>query len=195
MPGGRPRSFDIDSALDRALEVFWRYGYEGAALSDLTAAMGINRPSLYAAFGSKAELFDRALERYVDGPGRYLTEAIELPTARAVAAAYLAGAIELTTGHDSPGCLSVRSAQACGPEAEHSRKSAAAVRLAGEAALRRRLERARAEGDLPEDSKPADLARYLMTVSDGIAVQAASGAKPSHLRRTADIALRSWPQP
>ncbi|MGW4716039.1 TetR/AcrR family transcriptional regulator [Nocardia sp. NPDC004260] len=195
MPGGRPRSFDIDSALDRALEVFWRYGYEGAALSDLTAAMGINRPSLYAAFGSKAELFDRALERYVDGPGRYLTEAIELPTARAVAAAYLAGAIELTTGHDSPGCLSVRSAQACGPEAEHSRKSAVAVRLAGEAALRRRLERARAEGDLPEDSKPADLARYLMTVSDGIAVQAASGAKPSHLRRTADIALRSWPQP
>ncbi|MEV6254491.1 TetR/AcrR family transcriptional regulator [Nocardia sp. NPDC051911] len=195
MPGGRPRSFDIDSALDRALEVFWRYGYEGAALSDLTAAMGINRPSLYAAFGSKAELFDRALERYVDGPGRYLTEAIELPTARAVAAAYLAGAIELTTGHDSPGCLSVRSAQACGPEAEHSRKSAVAVRLAGEAALRRRLERARADGDLPEDSKPADLARYLMTVSDGIAVQAASGAKPSHLRRTVDIALRSWPQP
>ncbi|MET9029653.1 TetR/AcrR family transcriptional regulator [Nocardia sp. NPDC004168] len=195
MPGGRPRGFDIDSALDRALEVFWRYGYEGAALSDLTAAMGINRPSLYAAFGSKAELFDRALERYVDGPGRYLTEAIELPTARAVAAAYLAGAIELTTGHDSPGCLSVRSAQACGPEAEHSRKSAVAVRLAGEAALRRRLERARADGDLPEDSKPADLARYLMTVSDGIAVQAASGAKPSHLRRTADIALRSWPQP
>ncbi|WP_280299880.1 TetR/AcrR family transcriptional regulator [Nocardia abscessus] len=85
MPGGRPRSFDIDSALDRALEVFWRYGYEGAALSDLTAAMGVNRPSLYAAFGSKAELFDRALERYVDGPGHYVAEALELPTARAVA--------------------------------------------------------------------------------------------------------------
>ncbi|WP_280308641.1 TetR/AcrR family transcriptional regulator [Nocardia abscessus] len=195
MPGGRPRSFDIDSALDRALEVFWRYGYEGAALSDLTAAMGVNRPSLYAAFGSKAELFDRALERYVDGPGHYVAEALELPSARAVAAAFLRGAIELTTGHDSPGCLSVRSVQACGPEAEHSRKSAVAIHLAGEAALRRRLEQARADGDLPEDSKPADLARYLMTISDGIAVQAAAGAKPSHLRRTVDLALRSWPQP
>ncbi|WP_063048548.1 TetR/AcrR family transcriptional regulator [Nocardia arthritidis] len=195
MPGGRPRGFDIDSALDRALEVFWRYGYEGAALSDLTAAMGINRPSLYAAFGSKAELFDRVLQRYADGPGHYVAEALARPTARAVAAAFLQGAIGLTTGHDSPGCLSVRSVQACGPEAEHSRKAAIAVRLASEAALRRRLERARADGDLPRGSKPADLARYLLTISDGIAVQAAAGAKPTHLRRTVDIALRAWPQP
>ncbi|WP_280367773.1 TetR/AcrR family transcriptional regulator [Nocardia abscessus] len=102
MPGGRPRGFDIDSALDRALEVFWRYGYEGAALSDLTAAMGVNRPSLYAAFGSKAELFDRALERYADGPGHYVAEALELPTARAVAAPIQRGAIEHTPRHPPP---------------------------------------------------------------------------------------------
>jgi AcrR family transcriptional regulator len=193
MPGGRPRGFDIDSALDRALEVFWQHGYEGAGLSDLAAAMGINRPSIYATFGNKAELFDKVLARYLEGPGRYAAAALELPTARAVATAYLQGAITLTTRQDTPGCLCVRSVQACGSEADHSRTQAIAVRLAGETALRHRLQKARAEGDLPPDSKPADLARYLMTVSDGIAVQASAGAAPAQLRRTVNMALRTWP--
>jgi AcrR family transcriptional regulator len=77
MPGGRPRAFDADAALDRALEVFWRQGYEGTALSDLTEAMGINRPSLYAAFGNKEALFAKVLDRYTDGPGAFAAQAIE----------------------------------------------------------------------------------------------------------------------
>ncbi|MEU4342138.1 TetR/AcrR family transcriptional regulator [Nocardia sp. NPDC023852] len=195
MPGGRPRAFDIDAALDRALDVFWRHGYEGAALSELTAAMGINRPSMYATFGNKAELFGTVLDRYIAGPGSYAAEALRLSSAREVAAALLYGAIELTTSGSAPGCLSVRSVQVCGPDAEPSRAQAIARRLAAEAALRLRLDQAHADGDLPHDSDPGDLARFLMTISDGIAVQAVAGTSPDQLRRIVEIALQAWPPP
>src|ERR1700686_5925300 len=81
---GRPRSFDLDQALDAAMQVFWRNGYEGASLSALTQAMGINRPSLYAAFGDKETLFRKALDRYDEGPAAYVRDALKQPTARAV---------------------------------------------------------------------------------------------------------------
>src|ERR1700724_4390739 len=84
MAMGRPREFDPDQVLDRALRVFWRSGYEGASMADLTEAMGITRPSLYAAFGNKEELFRKALDRYVDGPGGYVHIALAKPTAREV---------------------------------------------------------------------------------------------------------------
>ena len=83
---GRPRSFDKERALDAALRVFWEKGYEGASLSDLTEAMGINRPSAYAAFGDKEALFRQVLERYENGPLAYMTAALNEPTARAAIA-------------------------------------------------------------------------------------------------------------
>jgi AcrR family transcriptional regulator len=194
MPGGRPRSFDVEAALDRALEVFWRQGYEGTSLSDLTTAMKINRPSMYAAFGKKEELFGKVLERYITGPGAFAAHALDAPTARDVVERLLYGAIDLTTGPDTPhGCLNVRGTQACGPESESARRQVIAHRMVGEAALVRRLEQARSEGDLPPESDPADLARFVTTVSDGIAVQAAGGCCPNELRRVAEIALRAWP--
>ena len=193
MPGGRPRAFDADAALDRALEVFWRQGYEGTALSDLTEAMGINRPSLYAAFGNKEALFAKVLDRYTDGPGAFAAQAIDLPRARDVVERLIHGAVELTTGPDTPaGCLSVNCVQGCGPDAEAVRQMAITRRKASEAVLRRRFEQAQASGDLPDGCDPADLARFLMTLTDGIAVQAAAGASREELSRVADLALRTW---
>ena len=101
-PNGRPRSFDFDDALDAAMQVFWRKGYEGASLSDLTQAMGINRPSLYAAFGNKNTLFRKALDRYAEGPAAYVAEALKQPTARAVTQKLLHGAADLLTDPAHP---------------------------------------------------------------------------------------------
>jgi AcrR family transcriptional regulator len=195
VPRGRPREFDVEEALDRALRVFWRKGYEGASLAELTEAMGINRPSLYAAFGSKEGLFLKALDRYAQGPAAYVGEALNEPTARAVAERLLGGTIDaLTDPHNPHGCLVVQGALACSEAAESIRRELVARRAAGEAALRRRLERALAEGDLPADTDPADLARYVVTVIRGMAVQAASGARREELRRVAEMALRAWPR-
>ncbi|MEV5569175.1 TetR/AcrR family transcriptional regulator [Spirillospora sp. NPDC052269] len=189
MAGGRPRAFDADAALDRALEVFWRQGYEGTSLSDLTTALGINRPSLYAAFGNKDELFAKALNRYISGPGACASVALEAPTTREVVERMVDCAIELTAGTDTPsGCLTVNSVHACGPNSASARDAALAYRKAGEAALRRRFEQA---SDLPEGYEPGTLARLVHTITDGIAVQAASGRTRDELRQVADLALNA----
>src|SRR5262245_50625956 len=109
MTPGRPREFDPDAALDRALDASRRQGHEGASLTDLTRAMGINRPSLYAAFGDKRGLFRRALERYTAGPAGYVTDALAEPTARGVAGRIWRGAVERLTDPRRPrGCLVVQ---------------------------------------------------------------------------------------
>jgi AcrR family transcriptional regulator len=194
VPKGRPREFDVEKALDRALKVFWRKGYEGASLSQLTKAMGINRPSLYAAFGDKEELFRKALDRYAEGPAAYVRAALDEPTARGVAERLLGGTIDVLTDPRNPrGCLMVQGALACGEAAESVRRELASRRAAVEGALRRRFQRARADGDLPADADPADLARYVATVIHGMSVQAAGGAGREALRRVAEMALRAWP--
>jgi AcrR family transcriptional regulator len=191
---GRPRSIDPDRALDAALRVFWEKGYEGATLPDLTHAMGLNRPSLYAAFGNKESLFKKALDRYAAGPACYVKHALEAPTARAVFEQLLAGAINLLTSPRNPGgCLAVQGALACGDDAQPARRDLVTLRAAAETALRHRLQRAHADGDLPTDANPADLARYAATVLHGLSIQASGGATKKDLRRVADLALRAWP--
>jgi AcrR family transcriptional regulator len=190
----RPREFDIDSALDRAMELFWEKGYDGATLPDLTATMGISRPSLYAAFGDKQALFRRVLDRYAAGPAGYVREALAAPTARAAAERLLRRTIDLVTGRRPPRvCLFVRGALACGEGDEAIRRKLVAHRAAGERAIRKRFQRAQAEGDLAKHADPGDFARYLTTVVQGIAVQAAAGANRTELRRVAQVALRAWP--
>ena len=191
---GRPRSFDIDRALDRALAVFWRKGYEGASLSDLTKAVGVNRPSLYAAFGDKEALFRKVLDRYLKGPAAYTQEALREPTARAVVERLLQGAADLNAAPRNPGgCLMVQGALASGDASDSIRQELVACRAAGEAALRRRFQRAKSERDLPADTDPADLARYLATIIYGMAVQAAGGASRGELQHVVEMTLRTLP--
>src|ERR1700736_1004990 len=192
---GRPRAFDPDAALERAMHVFWAKGYEGASLSNLTRAMRINRPSLYAAFGNKEELFRKVLDRYMDGPLAYFGEALAAPKARDVVEQIFFGAADMPSDPRTPaGCLVVQGALACGDAAGSVRKEIAARRAAAKAALRRRFQRAKREGDLPPSADPAELSHYVMTVLHGMAVQGADGASPDQLRRVAQVALRAWPK-
>jgi AcrR family transcriptional regulator len=191
---GRPRTFCKEEALDIALKVFWKKGYEGTSIGDLTEAMGINRPSLYCAFGDKEQLFRKALDRYVGEAAELYGEAIGQPTARAVAERFLRGTADaLTDPRHPPGCLAVQGALSCGEAAEPIRRELNARRAAAEASLRDRFERAKSEGDLAPDDDPSDLARYLATVGQGMAVQAAGGASREELRRVAETALQAWP--
>ncbi|QFG21022.1 TetR/AcrR family transcriptional regulator [Actinomadura sp. WMMB 499] len=192
MPTGRPREFDVDERLDRALDVFWRQGYEGTALSDLTEAMGINRPSLYAAYGNKDALFRKALDRYAEGPAGYVRAALAEPSARAVAAAILKGTIDVTTSGPG-GCLFVQGALVTGRQNEAARREIETRRRRSEEMLARRFERARVEGDLPPGTDTAALARYVWSVSYGLSVQAAAGTSREDLRRAADLALDALP--
>ncbi|CAN5478087.1 TetR/AcrR family transcriptional regulator [soil metagenome] len=196
MSNGRPRSFDIDQALDSAMLLFWQQGYERTSLNDLTGAIGINRPSLYAAFGNKEELFYKALERYTelrDGP---VVTALELPRVRdAVETILMYGARFFTDDAAHPaGCLTVQGALACSPDGQRVHEVLKEKRASGEAAFVRRFERARTDGDLPPDTDPVELARYVSTVSYGMAVQANAGATYNELVQVVQRTMRAWPE-
>lgn len=194
MNAGRPREFDMDQAVERALGLFWRRGYEGTSMSDLTEALGITRASLYAAFGSKEGLFQRVMERYEARAGAYRIAADRAPTAREAVRLLLNGPVELHGDKQNPpGCLGVQGALACGQESEAVRSDLAERRDRGEAAIRRRLQRAAKEGDLTSDEDPADLARYLSALIYGMAVLAAGGATRKELQGVADVAFHHWP--
>ena len=191
---GRNREFDVDKALDAVLSVFWRKGYEGTSYADLTEAAGVERPALYSAFGNKEALFRQALARYDERYLGYIPEALELPTAREVAAHILMGAVDLNTRYpDRTGCLGINGALAASDDAEPVRQALVEFRVAGQKQLRERFERAKAEGDLPKTAKPDALAAFVMTITQGIAVQAKAGASREMLKAVAEQALFTWP--
>jgi AcrR family transcriptional regulator len=191
---GRPRAFDAEAALEKAMAVFWEQGYEGASLANLTNAMGISRKSMYAAFGNKEELFRKALQRYTEGSGAYVVQALQATTAREVAEAFLTGSVRANTQPACPaGCLGVQGALAVGENGRVARDTLAEWRARGQQHLRDRFQRAVEQGDLPADADPELIARYLMTIANGMTVQAAGGAAREDLQRVADAALRNWP--
>ncbi|MEU3644745.1 TetR/AcrR family transcriptional regulator [Lentzea sp. NPDC034063] len=191
---GRPREFDAEEALQKAMVVFWEQGYEGASLADLTERMGISRKSMYAAFGNKEELFRKALQRYSEGTVSYAVEALQAETAREVAETFLGGSVRANTRPGCPvGCLGVQGALAVGEAGRVARDILTEWRNGGQGLLRDRFERAVEEGDLPAGADPDLISRYVMTIANGMAVQAAGGASREDLQRVADAALRSWP--
>ena len=191
---GRPREFCVEEALASALRVFWSKGYEGASLTDLTDAMGVTRPSLYAAFGNKESLFRKALDLYEHDKLAYVSAALEAATARGVAERLLHGALEMQTNTSNPkGCLGVISSVACGAEAESIKAEVLKRRESSDAALLARMRRAKDEGDLPDHITPEGLVRYLNAVIQGLCIQAGSGASATDLRGLVKTTLELWP--
>ena len=191
---GRPREFDIDQALSAALRVFWTNGYEGASLTDLTAAMGVTRPSLYAAFGNKESLFRKALDLYEREKLAYVGEALNAPTSREVAERLLRGALEMQTSECEPrGCLRVISSVSCSPEAESIREELMVRRRSSQSALCERMQRAQDEGDLAASVDVEGLCNYLGAILQGMSVQAGSGATRAQLQSLVDTSLAMWP--
>lgn len=194
VPKGRPREFCVDAALAAALRVFWSKGYEGASMADLTEAMGITKPSLYAAFGNKEALFNKALDLYEREKTDYMRAALNAPTARGVAERLMYGALDMYSCPENPnGCLGVINSVACGAEAECIRDAVVARSAAAKQAMLERFTRAKAEGDFPEDVDPAGIAAFLTAMNQGMAVQAGAGATRAELERLVETGLKLWP--
>lgn len=192
---GRPRVFDMDEALDKALEIFWKRGFEGASIAELTETLGINKPSLYAAFGNKEELFKKALSRYVAGPVAFIQEAINQPTAYEVAQSFLIKAVEFFTNTKHPkGCLIVQAALSVSTDSLLVQDLLTKYRFSYEQQLAKRFEKAKEEGDLPTDANAETLAKFLSTLHQGMSVQVTSGASKGELMEIVEFALKSWPR-
>jgi len=191
---GRPKEFDPDEALCAALQVFWKHGYDGASLTELTDAMGITRPSLYATYGNKEELFRKVLDRYEQSHLCFVAEALADPSVRSAIEKLLDGYAQvLTDPMHPPGCLGVNSAVCGGDESQAIRQELIARRSLSEDTIRERFERAAADGELPLGEDPADWARYVMSVGLGMAVKATSGSCREELQKVGRMALRALP--
>lgn len=180
--------------MEAALRVFWEKGYEGASLADLTAAMGINKPSLYATFGDKAELFRKVADHYIRTRTGFVAEALSEASARNAVKRLLTETAEvLTDPHNPRGCLLVQGALACGDEADCIKKELAIRREGGELLLRERLLRAQREGELPPSVDAKALSRYYVTVLRGMSVESSAGARRRDLQNVVDLAMKAWP--
>jgi len=191
---GRPRSFDRDQALARAMEVFWIKGYEAASISDLTDAMAIGSPSLYAAFGSKEELFHEAVELYSRTEGPELWDVVEsAPTARDGIGGFLMATARAFTQADKPrGCLVTLSALNTTPASASVCQAMRERRAAGQCGLEARLKRGVAEGELPAGLDTAAVAAFYVTVQQGMSIQARDGASREALEKVAQAAMTAW---
>lgn len=191
---GRPCSFDKEKALGKALELFWRNGYEGTSLTDLTKVMGINKPSLYSAFGNKEQLFLQAIDLYEERPDAYFYPALEQETAYLVVKAMLRGAADRMANTDYPqGCVVIQGALSCSEASATVKNALVKRRIDGQQALQKRFEQAQEAGDLPGSADTAILSCYIGTVLQGMSVQANNGASTVDLYAVADMVLQNFP--
>ncbi len=191
---GRPLGFDREVALESAMMLFWRHGYEATSVSDLTKAMGITPPSLYTAFGDKKQLFLEAVQRYISGPITSESIIDEAPSARAAAAGLLRASVMGFTGKSTPaGCLLASSAISCSAGADDVRGALAEIRLGIEKRLRSKIARDRGMRELRPKPDAEALAGYVMAVIQGLSTLARDGATREKLSLVANAAKRAWP--
>ncbi len=191
---GRPLAFNQDEVLDKALNVFWSRGYEGASMAELSEALGINKPSIYAAFGNKESLFRKALERYNSGPVAFVGEAMKAPTAQQAVEKLLTQAADLFSDETTPnGCMIVQGALTCGQSAHPIQQELIAYRGNFEDMLTQRFDLAKKQGDLPSNVNSKQLAKYIATIHQGMSVQATSGATRQELLAVVKMAMKNWP--
>lgn len=191
---GRPRTFNRETALDAAMMLFWKKSFTGASMNDLCEAMGIASPSLYAAFGSKEQLYSEAIRRYGELGEAQIDGILEkAPTAYLAVEAFLNWAADILTAADKPpGCMVVLSSVAS--EGLHDLGKIVCEKRQGMIeVLQTRLRRGIAEGDLPPDTDTLSLARYYITLHQGMSVQARDGACRKDLQATATLAMAAWP--
>jgi AcrR family transcriptional regulator len=190
---GRPRAFDEDEVLERALRLFWEQGYEGTSLKDLMAAMQLTKSSLYKAFGSKAALFQRVFSRYEDRHVGFRFDALAETTPARIVAALLHGFVQLYAGVGTPpGCMGTNAALACSPDSDLIRLQVAGGREQFRIVLRDRLIDTAAGAPLPYGMEPDVAASLVQTMIQGLAVQAKSGASKVELDGVVDAFLVTW---
>ncbi len=192
---GRPRQFDREQALHKALNLFWSHGYEGTSIAELVEALGIAPPSLYAAFGSKEQLFLEALGLYLQGPGNFVARALaEEPSGQGFARRVLLDAArEFASGSHPPGCMIATGLVASASAHQQLAQELATLRARTREVLALRFDQAQALGELPPSSQPVAMARFYSAVIQGMAVQARDGANESALTEIAEQALSLWP--
>ncbi len=192
---GRPRIFDMDEALDKVLDIFWERGYEGTSIAELTETLGITKPSLYTAFGNKEELFKKSLSKYTAGPASFVKGVINEPTAYKVAETFLLKAADFLTDTKHPkGCMIVQAALSSSENSSLVKEILIQHRNSYENLLAERFGRAIKEGDLPSNTNPKSLAKFLATLHQGMSIQATSGATKDELIEIANLALKKWPK-
>jgi AcrR family transcriptional regulator len=188
---GRPIGFDKDAALEAAMLLFWKRGFEGTSMADLTEAMGLSPSSIYAAFGDKHALFSLAVKRYMKTRAQYATNALEQPTLEKVIHALFDSTVAfLTTPNHPPTCMTLAGAVGCSVDASPARDMMTEIRKRNESAMRERFLLAQKDGELSKDVNVDDYSRYLSTIIAGLSIQAANGSTKAELKRTAQMALQ-----
>ncbi len=191
---GRPRSFDRDTVLERAMRLFWSQGYETTSMAELLAEMQVTPPSIYSAFGDKEGLFLQAIERYNHGPGSYQQEACKEETAKAAVSRILhEAARSFVDPQTPPGCMLVVSTVNSCPVSSPVQKAVNAARHQSECALKARIEQGIKDGDVPATADAAGLASFFGTLLNGMSIKAKEGATEQEMLAIVENGLRVWP--
>lgn len=191
---GRPRNFDKAEAIQIALDLFRKKGFDNTSIGDLTEALHINKPSLYAAFGNKEELFSEILKAYISGPASYFFEVFNEATTKGLVKSLLTKSIEILFYSENPhGCLIVMSTASEELQKIGIQQSLVASLKEHQDKLAERFERAKVEGELKKEVDSIRLALYIVTIHKGLSLQAINGSTKAELTELVQQVVDFWP--